>query len=688
MQKVLLSAILFTFLTFPQQAQTKKYEANWKSLDSRPNPEWYRDAKFGIFIHWGLYSVPAWAKKGTYSEWYWNTMQDKSDSTWLFHKNTYGEKFKYQDFVSMFKAELYEPDDWAEVFVQSGAKYIVPTSKHHDGFCLWPSAQAWNWNSVDVGPHRDLLGDLVKAVRKKDLRIGFYYSLYEWYNPVYNSNINDYVDNHFIPQFQDVVTRYKPDIIFADGEWDYTSKVWKTPQLLAWLFNDSPVGKNVVINDRWGSECRGVHGGYFTTEYGDVNANMSEQFMKRGWEENRGIGFSFGYNRHEDISDYQTAESLVHMLVEIVSKGGNFLLDIGPTADGRIPVIMQERLLQMGKWLQVNGEAIYSSRPYQVDHEGKTIRFTKSKDGKYVYAVSSVWPGNYFKLSDVKPIAGSQVYMLGVKEPLKWEWKNNSLNIQIPQSIQNNKPCDYSYSFKIEAMPYVEKPEVLIEGNSTEDNQSVSIDKKPEVKFEEKTPGAKIYYTIDGSEPDKNSKLYTGSFVQNSPATLKARAFKNNMAPSIIVSSYVDIADSKINGINYSYYEGQFLKLPDFKSIKPKNSGKVFTFSIDKVKKRADHYAILFQSEIKIPESGKYTFYLKSDDGSKLIIDGKEVINNDGSHSSTLKKGKINLSKGMHSIEVQYFEDYGDEALQIDFEGPGIERMKIPASLLYTGSSK
>jgi len=222
----------------------------WESLDSRPCPQWFDEAKFGIFIHWGVYSVPAWAPKGQYAEWYWHAMSDKTGPAWQFHVRTYGEHFKYQDFASAFKAELFDPAQWADLFARSGARYVVLTSKHHDGFCLWPSAQSWNWNSVDVGPHRDLLGDLTAPVRARGLKMGIYYSLYEWYHPLYQSDVARYVDEHMLPQLKDVAERYRPSLLFADGEWEHPSEVWRSAEFLAWLFNESPVRDEVVVDER------------------------------------------------------------------------------------------------------------------------------------------------------------------------------------------------------------------------------------------------------------------------------------------------------------------------------------------------------------------------------------------------------------------------------------------------------
>ncbi|GIX07253.1 MAG: hypothetical protein KatS3mg115_1656 [Candidatus Poribacteria bacterium] len=425
----------------------KMYEPRWESLDTRPCPDWYDAAKFGIFIHWGLYSVPAYAPKGRYAEWYWHAMQDRNGETWKFHVDTYGERFTYQDFVPYFAAELFDPDAWAALFERSGAQYVVLTSKHHDGFCLWPSAESWNWNSVDAGPHRDLLGDLTVAVRNRGLKMGFYYSLYEWFHPLYRSDVERYVAEHMLPQLRDAVERYAPSLIFADGEWEHPSRVWRSEEFLAWLFNDSPCRDEVVVNDRWGSDCRSVHGGYYTTEYGHVGGGKS---LAEGhkWEENRGIGASFGYNRNETVEDYATPEQLIALLVDVVSRGGNLLLNVGPTADGRIPEIQAERLIQIGEWLSHNGEAIYGSRPWRVSGEGERVRYT-TRDG-VVYAICVGSPGRELVLSEPKPVSveAFQAELIGHGEPLAWLHSGGKLRIQVPP-ILPDFPVRYAYVFKL-----------------------------------------------------------------------------------------------------------------------------------------------------------------------------------------------------------------------------------------------
>lgn len=460
-----------------------KYDANWDSLDSRPTPSWWIDAKFGIFIHWGVYAVPSWSVRGQYSEWYWNNITNdkaKNGPWWQYHARTYGEDFPYASFAPMFKAELYDPNQWADIFQRSGARYVVLTSKHHDGFCLWPSQEAnkaWGrpWNSVDIGPGRDLLGELTTAVRAKGIHMGFYYSLYEWFNPLWVTDRPLYVEKHMFPQFKDLVTRYKPEVIFSDGEWDMPSKDWRSEELLAWLVNESPVKDSVVINDRWGKECRHKHGGYYTTEYTAGLASGSHP-----WEESRGMGHSYGYSRTEPLSDYRSGREMVLMLIDIVSRGGNLLLDIGPASDGTIPVIMEERLTQIGDWLKVNGEAIYGTRNWK-----KAIQWTEGKQtgvdygkeymtkydiaeltgkptadkavieaffttkGDTLYVITPRWPGEKLVVKDIEASANTAVTMLGVAQSIRWDRSGSDLTIHVPALSVDDMPCRDAYVFKV-----------------------------------------------------------------------------------------------------------------------------------------------------------------------------------------------------------------------------------------------
>ncbi len=477
--------VLLFCLAFAASLSAQDYQPTWESLDRRPTPSWFQDAKFGIIIHWGVYSVPAFAPvipdKLAYAEWYWHQMTEGRDNpnanpvetgTWAYHQRVYGASYPYQDFAPQFRAQLFDPAQWANIFADSGAKYVVLTSKHHEGFALWPSKEAsatWGrpWNAAEIGPKRDLLGDLSEAVRNKGLKMGYYYSLYEWYNPLWLRDKPRYIREHMFPQFKDLVARYKPALLFSDGEWELTSAEWHSPELLAWLFNESPVKDDVVINDRWGKDTRHRHGGYWTTEY---TAGMSA--ADHPWEESRGMGYSYGYNRAEQLGDYRTGRELVMTLVDIVSRGGNLLLDIGPKADGTIPVIMQERLHQIGAWLKVNGEAIYGTRPWkqtrqwsageipQVQYNNEfnsaydvsrltgvpapgqaAIEAFFTSKGNDVYAILPRWPGAEFLMKDISGVKA--VNLLGSPGALQFKAAGGGVAIELPPIPENllNRPA-------------------------------------------------------------------------------------------------------------------------------------------------------------------------------------------------------------------------------------------------------
>ena len=491
---------------YAEESVGTEYEATWESLDSRATPAWFQDAKFGIFIHWGLYSVPAWSPKGTYAEWYWHAKDGlprkhaaavaRSEAVKEFHARVYGEEFAYEDFRPLFTCELFEPEQWAKIFKRSGARYVVLTSKHHDGYCLWPSAEASQsfgtaWNSVESGPHRDLVGDLTRAVRAEGLKMGLYYSIWDWFNPYWPETEHPYagkkdesaegaagrkkyIHEVMYPQFKELVEKYQPALIFSDGDWWMDDDKWETRPLLAWLYNNAPNKDEVVINDRWG-KVRGKHGGYFTTEYG---AGFDDPNVL--WEENRGIGMSFGFNREESFDDYNTAEHLILMLVDTVSRGGNLLLDVGPTHDGRIPVIMEERLAEIGRWLDVNGEAIYGSRRWVKDAQwsaGARPEFSKedhhtgsaltestidpkpgnasrealfTRKGNTLFALSPGWPvGGTFIIRDVMPSDTSEVSLLGSQKTLVWKRVDNTIEIDLATIGIHDLPCDYVFTFKL-----------------------------------------------------------------------------------------------------------------------------------------------------------------------------------------------------------------------------------------------
>lgn len=471
MKKRMLSSLFILFgLCLTSIAQD--YKNTWESLDQRPMPEWFSDAKFGIFIHWGVYSVPAWrpleeGRYASYAEWYEaRVMDNKTNGGYDFHRANYGEAFEYRDFAPLFRAELFNPDQWAELFKKAGAKYVVLTSKHHDGFCLWPTPNKHkvNWNSGDIGPHRDLLGDLSKSVSNAGLKMGLYYSIPDWesiprkadgseyyirqeFVEKYGLTPEQYRDEVALPQLYELVNQYQPSLIFSDaGEWIYDDVFWKTKEFLAWLYNKSPVRQEVVVNDRF---CKGMpsnHGDYFSSEYKDADDGRLSKY----WEESRGIGGSYGFNRAENLKDYSSSEELIMELIDIVSRGGNLLLNVGPTADGRIPVIMQERLLDIGEWLAVNGEAIYGTYKHSISQqkdESNTIYFTAKEEA--IYAIFDQWSSKIsIPLEEGQQV--SKVSILGYDGSLNSNLSEDHMIIELPPLTIDEIPCFHAWTLKIE----------------------------------------------------------------------------------------------------------------------------------------------------------------------------------------------------------------------------------------------
>jgi len=474
------------------------YEPTWESLDSRPIPAWFQDAKFGIFIHWGVYSVPAWirvteGRYASYAEWYYARVMGELRGEEDFHERTYGGDFEYRDFAPLFTAELWDPGFWADLFAESGARYVVLTSKHHDGFCLWPTGSPFkvNWNSMDVGPKRDLVGELTDAVRARGLRMGLYYSLIEWetnttgrtpsgrYIPEemmkkYGIPLDRYVDDHVIPQLKELVNGYQPSVLFADaGEWDGDEGFWRTREFLAWLYNHAPNKAEVVVNDRWAKGMPGHHGDYFSSEYQDAEGVGADH----PWEESRGMGRSYGYNRAENLNHYRTSKDLVHELIDVVARGGNLLLNVGPTADGRIPVIMQQRLRDIGSWMRVNGEAIYGTRPWrgtgvraregtaprQVGRASASegagdpgvsgIRFTQKESD--LYALFLEWPEREVRIEGIPSALqegggeGITVRLLGFEGPISWRVEDGALVLVPPLMPPSRVPNPAAFVFRI-----------------------------------------------------------------------------------------------------------------------------------------------------------------------------------------------------------------------------------------------
>ncbi len=419
-------------------------------------PDWFVDAKFGIFIHWGVYSVPAWAPVGRYAEWYWYYQQIPAFFPHhRYHLETYGAALRYDDFIEEFRAEAWDPEDWIDLIRDSGAKYWVLTTKHHDGFALWPTAVS-DRNAAKLGPRRDIVGALIEANRGSGLEAGLYYSLPEWFNPapkptgIYAGGdrlfgqfphpqdpyaagnpeipytgylpVDDYAEGIVVPQIHELIDRYRPSILWCDigGDPEY----FRTESWLTYFYTEAQgyAPQGVVANNR----C-GAYGDFVTPEYAPI-----PQPGGRYFESTRGIGSSFGYNRNEQPEDYLSDAEVIHTLIDNVAAGGNLLLNVGPRADGTIPEIMRERLLAIGAWLRINGEAIYGSRRWERPQLG-ALRYTVGANGS-LYVIAKEWPGGELIIEPPLPLTpAAEITLLGGDgEPLAWEQQPERTVVALP----------------------------------------------------------------------------------------------------------------------------------------------------------------------------------------------------------------------------------------------------------------
>ena len=482
--KLSLIGVLFSIASFGQNP----FQANWESLKKYEVPEWYRDAKFGIFIHWGVYAVPAYGGGGNFGEWYGNYMYQAGSKEYKHHLATYGtpDKFGYKDFIPMFTAEKFNPDAWTKLFKEAGAKYVVPVAEHHDGFAMYKTSLS-RWNSYDMGPHRDIIGELAKSIRKEGMIFGlsshreehwfffhkgrsiksdvndpkyedFYGPAGEGENDLLHAKISTEFLNDWLLRCTELVDKYHPQVFWFDWWLDNENFKPYLKTFASYYYNHGAQwGKGVVLN-------------YKNNAFPDSAAVLD---MERGdqhniralpWQSDDALGDrSWGYIKGDH---YKSPQYLVDDLVDIVSKNGNLLLNVGPKADGTIPEVQKNLLLAMGKWLHVNGEAIYGTRPWHVFGEGpvvdslaarsdektehftsEDIRFT-TKDG-FVYAMPLLIPKKDITIrsfSDKDPaLKIASVELVGSKEKINWAQREDGLMIKAVKKY----PSEYAAVFKI-----------------------------------------------------------------------------------------------------------------------------------------------------------------------------------------------------------------------------------------------
>jgi alpha-L-fucosidase len=442
------------------------YEPTYDSVHQHPVPDWFHDAKLGIFVHWGLYSVPAWAPlagelseilesgnwakwfaNNPYAEWYLNSLRIHDSATHRHHVETYGPDHSYFDFAADFNAatEAWNPQEWADLFASVGARYVVLTTKHHDGFLLWPS-QHPNPFIENYHARRDLVGELTEAVRARGMTMGLYYSGgLDWtFNDKVVQHVQDlpagvpqgddyvaYANNHW----RELIDRYQTAVLWNDIAYPANTNVH---QLFADYYNRFPEG---VVNNRFTQRFKIKDGHIASNNHYDFETPEYKSFKEirtQKWESCRGIGASFGYNQQEGPEHYLSEDDLIRSFVDIVSKNGNLLLNVGPMADGTIPALQRDRLRALGNWLAVNGEGIFGTRPWERMESSTSdrigVRFTQ-KQGNLDATLLDTPAAAEITIQDLQIPGNAQIHLLGDSAALSWTQDGSHLTVTLPTTL-------------------------------------------------------------------------------------------------------------------------------------------------------------------------------------------------------------------------------------------------------------
>jgi alpha-L-fucosidase len=407
--------------------------------------EWWRDATFGMFIHWGAYAVPAGIYKGKPVD---------GLGEWIM-ENAKIPIPEYEEFARQFNPAKFNATEWVRIAKQAGIRYIVITSKHHDGFCLWDS-KVTNYDVMDFSPFkRDILKELSMACKAAGIHFCFYHSIMDWHQPDAKSkdyphqktvhpDFAKYREQYLKPQLAELIKNYDPDVLWFDGEWIPEWTEVQGRDLYNYLRKLKP---SLIINNRVGKGRDSMKGMNkykdAAGDFGTPEQEILEGTSESDWESCMTMNDTWGFKSNDH--QWKSATLIIHNLIDIAAKGGNYLLNVGPTSEGLIPPPSVNILEETGKWLNINGEAIYATNSLRQFKEGDHIRFTTSKDAAFIYAILTKKEGNEVRLTTIQPASNSNIYMLGLNDPLPWRKEGEAIVVKLPEQL----PCEHAWVLKI-----------------------------------------------------------------------------------------------------------------------------------------------------------------------------------------------------------------------------------------------
>ncbi len=636
----------------------------------RPDDErlaWWREARFGMFIHWGLYAIPA-------GEWQGRPVGGIGE--WIQHIARIPEE-EYETLVGRFNPVKFDADEWARIARDAGMRYLVITTKHHDGFALFDSAVS-DYDVMATPFARDIMKEISDACRLQSLRVGWYHSILDWHHPDYlprqdwhrrpaESADFDRYRRYLKAQVRELLTGYGPiDIMWFDGEWEPFWTHEHGQDLYSLVRHIQPP---IIVNNRVDKGREGMAGltrrgfaGDFGTPEQEVPATG---IPGMAWETCMTMNDTWGYKK--DDRNWKSAADLLRTLVDVASKGGNFLLNVGPTAEGEIPPASVERLREMGRWLRPNSESIFgtSASPFGLLAWGRCTQRRLEDGSTRLYLHVFQWPpdGRLEVPGIANRARGAFLLAGGSSDGLEVTRDEDALRIAVPPDAPD--PVDTVVALDVEGSPEVCDPPLV----RTAHERFVE---RTEVEFVSDRPGAVVRFTIDGTPPRADSVAAPRRLGVSETTVILARYFQGSRPISgarrlaltkVAPRPALDVPSAR-PGLRFAYHEADCNSVRDLAGTEPVETGIAPGLDITR-HRRGDHFGFVFAGLLRVPADGMYAFELTSDDGALLRIGGEVVVDHDGLHAATAKTGHAALAAGLHEIEVLYFEKGGLEALAL-----------------------